>query len=94
MTITKLLCPSCGKGKLLAPELPNFLLRGENVVQTNNKVSFKECHEAHQAHQRNVLNATMSAVGTENPFFSLKCQNWSNLAKIHRPNFVIPPPPP
>ena len=33
MTITKLFCPSCGKGYILAPKPPNFFLQGPQVVQ-------------------------------------------------------------
>ena len=86
MTITKRLCPSDGKGYILAPKPPK-------VVQNLGKISFKNCHEAVQIDQRRALNAKMHVVvagggGGQTSFF-FNGQKWSKSAKMGRPNFAI-----
>ena len=56
----KLLCPSDGKGYILALKPLNFFLSGQKVVENlETKFTFKKYHEAYQTHQRNVLDAKM-----------------------------------
>ena len=72
MTIPKLLCPSYGKGYILAAESS---AEGPKVVQIENskKISSKKCYEAHQIDQQNVLK--MYVWGPRITYF-FKGQKW------------------